>query len=151
MVVVNVVCINLFKSSLWIIVPTPTLVGRRNYILNWVFFVQSILADRYIHRRELWVVSLKSPASVEYGIKKIFQFSFFTGSYWGLKFCEHLTVLFTFSVVFAKIWHNFANIVQNKLKFLTAEYLLPLEIEECCWIAGLKVFLAKNYKKNFWI
>ena len=55
------------------IVPTPTLVGRRNYILNWVFFVQSILADRYIHRRELWVVSLNSPSSVEYGIKKIFS------------------------------------------------------------------------------
>ena len=29
--------------------------------------------------------------------------------------------LFTFSVVFAKVWHNFANINQNKLKFLTAE------------------------------
>ena len=27
--------------------------------------------------------------------------------------------LFTFSVIFAKIWHDFANIIQNKLKFLT--------------------------------
>ena len=25
--------------------------GGRNYILKWVFFVQSILADRYIFRR----------------------------------------------------------------------------------------------------
>ena len=38
-----------------------------------IFFVQSILADRYIHRRELWVVSLKNPSRVEYGIKKIFS------------------------------------------------------------------------------
>ena len=76
-----------------VFVPNPTLVGRRNYILNWFFFVHSILADRYIHRRELWVVSLKSPSI------RLF--------------------LFTFSVIFAKIWHNFANIIQNKLKFLT--------------------------------
>ena len=36
------------------------------------FFVQSILADRYIHRRELRLASLESLSSVEYGIKKIF-------------------------------------------------------------------------------
>ena len=36
------------------------------------FFVQWIFADRYIHRRELRVVSLESSSSVEYGIKKIF-------------------------------------------------------------------------------
>ena len=32
------------------------------------FFVQSILAGRYIHRRELRLVSLESFSSVEYGI-----------------------------------------------------------------------------------
>ena len=37
-----------------------------------IFFVQSILADRYIHRRELRLVSLESLSSVEYGVKKIF-------------------------------------------------------------------------------
>ena len=36
------------------------------------FFVQSILADRYIHPRELRLVSLESLSSVEYGNKKIF-------------------------------------------------------------------------------
>ena len=41
------------------------------------FFVQSILADRYIHRRELTLVSLESLSSVEYGIKKIFSFFVF--------------------------------------------------------------------------
>ena len=50
------------------------------------FFGQSILADRYIHRRELRLVSLESLSSVEYKIKNIFQFSFFTGSYRGLNF-----------------------------------------------------------------
>ena len=46
--------------------------GRRNYILKWVFFVQSILADRYINRREIRVVSLKIWSSVQFKIKKIF-------------------------------------------------------------------------------
>ena len=51
--------------------------GGRNYILKWVFFVQSILADRYIHRREFRLVSLESLSSVEYGIKNnIFIFDF---------------------------------------------------------------------------
>ena len=43
-----------------------------------VFFVQSIFADRYIHRRELRLVSLESSSSVEYGIKMIFStFAFY--------------------------------------------------------------------------
>ena len=82
-----------------VFVPTP-LVGGRNYILKWVFFVQSILADRYIHRREMWVVSLKSWSSIEFKIKKIFLFPFFSRSYRGLKFCVNTGYLFTFSVIF---------------------------------------------------
>ena len=58
-----------------IFVPTP-LVGGRTIYSN-VFFVQTILADRYIHRREILVVSLKSSSSVEIEIKKIFVFRFF--------------------------------------------------------------------------
>ena len=54
-----------------LIVPTP-LEGGRKYILKWIFFVQTILADRYIHRTELRLVSLESLSSVEYGIKNIF-------------------------------------------------------------------------------
>ena len=45
----------------------PTLVGEELYT-QMGFFVQTILADRYNHRRELRVVSLKSPSSVKYGI-----------------------------------------------------------------------------------
>ena len=43
-------------------------------------FVQSILADRYIHRRGLRLVSLESLSSVEFGIKKdFFDFRFLLG------------------------------------------------------------------------
>ena len=49
----------------------PLLRGEELYT-QMVFFVQSILADRYIHRRELRLVSLESSSSVKYGIKKIF-------------------------------------------------------------------------------
>ena len=58
----------LFRPHLW----------GRNYILKWVLFVQTILADRYIHRREIRVVSLKSLFSVEFETKMIFlNFVFF--------------------------------------------------------------------------
>ena len=52
-------------------VPTP-LEGGGTIYSNGFFFVQSILADRYIHRREMRLVSLESLSSVEYGIKKVF-------------------------------------------------------------------------------
>ena len=51
----------------------------RNYIIKWVFspfFVQSILADRFNHCRELWMVSLGSPSSVKHGIQSFFHFRF---------------------------------------------------------------------------
>ena len=59
--------------------PTP-LEGEGTIYSNGFFFVQSILADRYIHRRELRLVSLESLSNVEYGIKKIFfNFRFLQG------------------------------------------------------------------------
>ena len=54
-----------------IVVPTP-LEGEGTIYSNGFFFVQSILADRYIHRKELRLVSIESLYSVEYGIKKTF-------------------------------------------------------------------------------
>ena len=74
------------------IVPIPLVGGGRNYILKWVFFVQSILADRYIHRREMWVVSLKSWSSIEFKIKKIFLIFFFFQELSRIEvLCEHGT------------------------------------------------------------
>ena len=60
-----------------IIVPTPLEGGgggggEEELYTQIGFFVQTIFADRYIHRRELRLVSLESSSSVEYGIKKIF-------------------------------------------------------------------------------
>ena len=55
-------------SSLF--VPTP-LEGEGTIYSNG-FFVQSFSADRYIHRRELRLVSLESLSSAECGTKKIF-------------------------------------------------------------------------------
>ena len=60
----------------------PLLRGEELY--TQMVFLQTIFADRYIHRRELRLVSLESSSSVEYGIKKIFLFLFFfTVSYQG--------------------------------------------------------------------
>ena len=91
-----------FKIEWKFFVPTP-LDGGRNYILNWDFFVHTILADRYIHRRELWVLSLKNPSSLAYWITKIFWISFSRAIYQSLIFCEHTgwfaLFLFTFPEV----------------------------------------------------
>ena len=56
-----------------VICSDPTLVGREELYNKIVFFVQSILADRFIHRRELCVLSLESTYILEYGIEKIFS------------------------------------------------------------------------------
>ena len=71
------------------------------------FFFQTILADRYIHRRELRLVSLETSSSVEYGIKKIFSIFVF---YWELSEFKLLRklkriplFLFTFSVTLTKL------------------------------------------------
>ena len=83
------------KDQELLIVPTPTFVGREE---------------------------LKSPSSVEYGIKKIFSFFVFYRELSRFKVLRTFDCfLFTFSVIFAKIWHNIANIIQNRLKFLAAE------------------------------
>ena len=92
-----------FSQIYGIFVPTP-LVGGRNYILKWVFFVPWILADRYIHRREMCVVSLKSSSSVEFEIKKIFlNFVFFRGVIENSSFMWTLDIWFTF----VHFYHNF--------------------------------------------
>ena len=61
-----------------------------NYILKWNFFVRTILADRFIHRTEMRVVSLKSLSSVEFKTKKIFlNFVFFEDLSRIEVLCEH--------------------------------------------------------------
>ena len=92
--------------------------GGGNYIIKRVFFVQSILADRYIHRREMWVVSLKSWSSVKIKIKNIFLiFVFFRGVSEDWIFVWTTGFLFTFSVIFLQI-KLFSIKIYFKLKFL---------------------------------
>ena len=96
----------------------PTCVGR-NYILKWVFFVQTILADRYIHRREMLVVSLKNSSSVELEIKKVFlNFVFFFEELSSFKvLCENVIfgmILFTLRGIFVQI-KIFSIVIQNHI------------------------------------
>ena len=75
----------LLVCTIFFIVPTPL----EELYTQMGFFVQSILADRYIHRREFKLVSLESLSSVEHGIKKIFLMFVLTGRYRGLNFPEN--------------------------------------------------------------
>ena len=60
-------------TQLWAFLFVRTLLrGEELYTQMGFFFVPWIFAARYIHRRELRLVSLESSSSVEYGIKKIF-------------------------------------------------------------------------------
>ena len=128
----------------------PLYWGGRNCILNWVFFVQSILADRYVHRRELWAVSLKSPSSIKYGIEKIFSIFVFYRELSRFKIFVNIRLfLFTISVIFAKIWHNFANMIQYKLKYSTVEFFVAVRDRRALLNCLIEVFLAKIFDKSF--
>ena len=77
--------------------------GGRNYILKWVFFVWTILADRYTHRREMWVVVLKRSSSAEMKTNKIFlNFAFFEELSRVEVLCEQ-----------RDIWHDFVHFQYN--------------------------------------
>ena len=54
------------------VVPTPLVGGGELYTQIGFAFVKTILADRYIHRREMWMVSLTDSSSVEFKINEIF-------------------------------------------------------------------------------
>ena len=56
-----------YQLHMQFIVPTPTFSGGTICLTG--FFVQSILADRYINSRELRLVSSENPSSVEYEMK----------------------------------------------------------------------------------
>ena len=67
---------DIWKFFLIILIFIPNPLEGGGTIYSNEFFVQIIFDDRYIHRRELRLVSLESSFSVEYGKKKIFLFSF---------------------------------------------------------------------------
>ena len=56
--------------------------------------------------------------------------------------------LFTFSVIFAKIWHNIANIIQNKLIFFVRHSVFVIVRNRRTLLNCLiEVFLAKGFDK----
>ena len=68
-----------YRRNINLIVAIPVDGGGTIYSNG--FFVQTILADRYINRRELRLVLLQSLSSVEYGITKNFvYFRFLQGA-----------------------------------------------------------------------
>ena len=94
------------------IVPTPP-EGEELYTQLVFFFVQSIFADRYIHRRELRLVSLESSSSVEYGIKKIFLIFVFYRELSRFKLLKKWSEFTLFYSHFPKFLPNFLSILQK--------------------------------------
>ena len=96
------------------------------------FFVQTIVVDRYIHRRELRLVSLESLSSVVYGNKKIFFYFRFLQGLIGVLTFEKIEriplIFFTFSGIFEL---NFANFAKNLL-FIC--YLFTKNIVGCFFL-----------------
>ena len=120
--------------------------GGRNYILKWVFFVQSIFAGRYIHRRELRLISLESSSSVEYGIKKIFLIFVLYRELSRFKLLKK--VEWVNSRCFIHIFQNFCLIFcqfcLNLLKFLRiVSLILFLGTKKPCWLFWFNFFGQK--------
>ena len=102
---------NKWKKTIYSSDPTC---GGRNYILKWVFLFI------YIHRREMWVVSLKSSYSAEFEISKIFLKFVFFEELSRFKFsCEHGifgSLLYISIVIFVRNnIFSMKNLIQNYL------------------------------------
>ena len=141
-----------------VIVPTP-LEGWGTIYSTGFFFVQSIFTDRYIHRRELWVLSLKSPSSVEYGFKKIFLIFVF---YRELSRIEVLwkvdgnpLFLFTFSGFlskFSSILLKFVNFYKNNAVGFTFQYSggLPISFIRVFWLSWFQFLWILDRLRYFY-
>ena len=116
---------------------------------NGFFFVQS-LADRYIHRRELRLVSLESLSNVEYGIKKIFLFSFLTGRYRGLNFRENRVNSVDFIHLFSELLAKISPIL-IKINKIFQENVVDFRFTDrkYCRLFSLNFFLSQFAAKYF--
>ena len=110
---------NLLINNVFIVM-TP-LVGGGTIYSNGFFFVQTILVDRYIHRTEMLVVSLKSSSSVEFEYKKNFwNFVFFDKLSRFKVLCEHVI----FGMILFTVWGIFAQIKIFSIKIVIENYIL---------------------------
>ena len=106
------------RLSLWLSASNcsdPTCGGRTIYSKRFfLFFVQTILVDRYIHRRGMRIVSLKSSSSVKFEVKKIFWF-----------FCRGVTEDWRF-VWTRDSWHDFVHfsVIFLRIKIFSMKIVL---------------------------
>ena len=117
------------------------------------FFVQTILADQYNHCREIWVISLKSPSSVEYGYRKTFSIFAF---YWEISRYKILWILYLIQLHFSHfryfdlILDNFDKICQKIENCSVIDFISEdrVGLLNC----SIRVFMARIYAKffNFW-
>ena len=96
--------INIYFHSILLFNCSDPLEGGGTIYSTGFFFVPWIFAARYIHRRELRLVSLESSSSVEYGIKKIFLIFVFYRELSRLKLLRKEEWI---HVVFIHIFRNF--------------------------------------------
>ena len=96
---------NKSKTLKTIFVPTTTLVGREELYTQLGFF---LLRQFFV---ELWVVSINRTFIQKYEIEKSFSSFVYYKELSRFNFCINPTVFFIFSVIFDKIWQNFANII----------------------------------------
>ena len=113
-----------------------------------VFFVQTILADRYNNRRELWVVPVESPSSVDYGIKKIFSIFAF---YRELSRFKILWILDVFQLsCFIHIFTKFLSILTKFLSILS-KYVRIVNCSVIDLISKDKVGSLKWSNRVYWL
>ena len=136
-------------QQLYLLLLFRSLLRGEELYTQMVFFVQTILADRYIHRRELRLVSIESLPSVEYGIKKIFLILVF---YRELSRFKLLRKKSEFSWFYSHFPEFLTKISLNLLKFVEVfkQVLLILFLKtKNIVVYFYLIFFVKNLSKYF--
>ena len=86
------------------------------------FFVESIFADRYLHRTDFCRISLESLSSVKFQINEFFEFLFFRGLH-RFKVLRTLASLRCFFDIFSKFGETL-NHAKSMMKLFTKSFLV---------------------------
>ena len=115
-----------------------------------VFFVPLIFADRYIHRRELRLVSSESSSSVEYGIKKIFLIFVFYRELSRFKLLRKLVNLRCFYSHFPELLPKFSPIFLKFVKIFKNSFVdFIFKDKQALLIVLIKFLWSKILDKYF--
>ena len=162
------------KKPIWVYSSSPDKWGRNNKILKRIkqknlkynyhcsdplegggtihsnmFFVPWIFADRYIHRRELRLVSSESASSVGNGIKKIFLISVFYRELSRFKLLRKLVNSHCFYSHFPEFLTKISPILLKFIKiFKNSVVDFFLKTNKHCWLFWLN-FCGKKFWINF--